>query len=435
MTSAGKIFLIVTCFIIACSCKKEIDTYLDFQIIQPVENSQWNAGDTIPFEIKLNNQVHIKQARICIVNRNAQPLSTELLIDNRDNKWNYKGKYPISPQIVSSDFYFFRVTLMDQDNNLTTRMVRIHVFVSPPELKSIFVLLRKGNNQYELQRSDSLPLFYTVLQITSDYSNALFNSQHEKFIFCGKQTGPLTIYDINNFQILWQEQPLLNPPFDYFENIDYDGEHLIVGYTDSRIKGYTLTGIQKFAFQVPQIQPYLFFRHTYQPTMFDLFFICGRYIGQIHHYFGVFSYYSFIQQQYHSILWKPLRIFAKSNAELVIIGNNGNNGVIYEFNIPQNVFTHRVTMPAGKFYDAIQMAPHTYAISHDNGIYIYNAVNFSINTFTSMPGGGVFVYEANHKHMYYAINQILYRISYPDGENTLITTFTHPIIKIFLYYQ
>lgn len=418
------------------SCKKEIDSYPDFQIRHPAEYSQWKAGDTINFELIYKGNTKIKQARICIVNQHIQPIMPELITDNRDNKWNFKGQYIISPNFIQSEKYFFRVILIDHNNNQVTRSVQIQIFKPPQTLDAIYVLLQKNNTLYTLLRSDSIPYFETVLQFASDFSNACILNNQSKFIFCGKQIGPLSVYDINNnFTIQWQEQPIYNPPYNYFENVEFDGQHIIVGYTDTRVKGYNLFGESRFVFNIPQVQPNIFIRHKYLPTMFDLLIVCGTYIGQPYKFFGIFFYESFTLKQYHILSWNSLKIYPINNEELLIIGNKDNKGVIYEFHISQNVFTHRLSMASGKFYDACIIKPDICLISHENGLYIYKISNQTISQFTSIEGKGTLSFDQISQHIYYATNKSLFRINYPEGIANQIASFDNPVVKILLYYQ
>lgn len=434
--SLRSIILFTNFLIFLFSCKKEIDTYPDFQILHPTEFSQWEAGDTISFEIIYKGKTKVKQARICIVNQHIQPIMPELIIDNRDNKWNFKGEYIISPNFIQSEKYFFRVILTDHNNNQVTRSVQILIFKSFQTLDAVYILMQKNNTQYTLIRSDSFPHFETVLQLASDFSNACMLSNHSKFIFCGKQVGPLSVYDINNnFTIQWQEYPIYNPPHNYFENVEFDGQHIIVGYSDTRVKGYNLFGETRFAFSIPQVQPNIFVRHKYTSTMFDLLIVSGTYIGQPYKFFGIFFYESFTLKQYHTLSWNPLKIYPINNEELLIIGNKDNKGVIYEFHISQNVFTHRLSMASGRFYDACMIKPDICLISHENGLYIYKISNQNISKFTSLEGKGTISFDQINQHIYYATNKSLFKVNHPEGTVAQIASFDNPIVKIFLYYQ
>ncbi len=427
--------LLLYLFFLIISCRKPDVIFPDFTIDKPYELSMWSVGDTIDFQITLKT-LPVNLIDITIVNTSMMPVSPSISFTVEDNNNVIKGKYIINNMYLETDIYYFRVRVADMQNNITSRFVKIHISEMPLQSIALFILAKHNDNVYNIYRCDTINNCVGILSLNTDYIASAINSRHGYLYVCGRYTGPLAAYDINNeYQLAWKEDALTNPPFPWFEGMSYDGKYLIAGYNDFRVKGFYPDGTTAFVFQLSGILPNTFLRHyNSQQKIYYLIIAGTNHIGT-KQYISVHFALTNAQMQYLETDFKILKLLSRNNDDIYLFGNRQEQAVMKIYRISQNYTYEPVLFPGGRLFDAIAVRQGINIISLSGGLFIYNDAYVSLFPYGNFTGGGNLTYDANTDKIYYAKNNTVYVIDYLTQNIEATAVIPDSIVSMHILYN
>ena len=433
-------FIIITAFVLSTimlvSCQKPNDTPPDFTIDKPLENSQWSVYDSIPFTITFKNIKAIKQIQVGIINSSMIPATTSDMFDLEQFATGLSGFHHINKPDLSSGVYYFKVTAYDYDGNSTSRYTRIYISEIPLRSIALYVVAKQNNSTMNIFRVDSVPEYTNVLTLSTDYSGSAISSSSSHFYICGRYTGPLAAYDINQgHQISWQENPILNPPFPYFEAMTFDGQNVVAGYNDNRVKGFHPNGTLSYVFEIDELWPRVFLRHYDHQQQKYLFIVgCTHYTGMAHT-ISVHYDVSYSNMQFLLTDWEMTKMFSKNYDEIYMFGNEGNQAVMKIYKISENNTYVLKTFPPGKLYDVVRVRQNIFLISHDQGLFMYNYDYNSLTPYGSFDGQGCLEYDAVTDKCFYGRNNSIEIFDFLSGSIEGNINLADSIVKLHILYN
>jgi hypothetical protein len=431
----GSIF-VFTLVLAFMQCRKEENSLPSFEIIRPFENSQWAVHDTIDFEIANQSSVFIKQVKVCVINSSFVPVTSEDLYELIDNSWDFKGEHIINNSSIETGTHYFRVMMIDKNGNTSTRYSRISISELPLRSEALYVVGRQSNSVYNVYRCDSFPEYAKVLTLNTDFSGSAICSSSDLLYVCGKYTGPLAAYDIDNsHQLLWQEDALLNPPFPWFEGIDFDGRYLTAGYTDNRVKGFLPGGSLQFVFELDEYFPRVFLRHYDDQQQKEYLVIGASHYSGLHHLVSVHYDMSYSNMQFLMTTWEVHSMFSKNYDEIYMFGNESGQAVMKIYKISDNNFYVLKLLPTGKLYDVVRISSGVFLISHDQGVFMYQSSTNSLTPYGMFPGKGTFSYDQVSGKCFYATGGTLTIFDYMSSTVEGNVTFADSIVQMHILFN
>lgn len=391
--------------ILLIQCKKEDNVLPDFSIVKPYENSQWSVYDSIPFEISNNSTRIISEVKVCIVNEDYMPVSEQIVYYPSTQPWNYQGVHYINNSNLESGVYFFKVTMLGDNGNSATRYRRIYIDEIPLRSLALIVVAQKSANEIAIYRIDSMQTSTELFSVFSDYSSSELYSKSAFLYLCGRYTGPLAAYDLNNSgALVWKEDALLNPPFPYFEKMNYDGKYIVTGYTDNRVIGRQTGGTQNFVYEMDDFYPRRFLRHYDSMQQKDYLVVGAAHFSGLSWLISVFYDLSYSNMQFLLTDWEPEYMFSTSYDEIYMFGNLGEQGVMRIYKISENNTYTLHTLPTGKLLDVVEIRMGVYLISTEQGLMLYQKEFTSLTPYGSFTPGGKLCYDQDTRKCFYALN-------------------------------
>jgi hypothetical protein len=397
-------FLILLSVGIICnySCKKPDETYPEFTIDKPLENSEWSVFDTIPFQITMKSFRAIKQVQINIVNLNQVPVTSLSVITPEQGQTVISGEHIIDNISLPSGMYYLRVTVYDELNNSTNRFVRIQISEMPLESEALFIVTKKNSSTLHIYRCDELPDCQKVLTLYTDFSASALNSVNGHLYICGRYSGPLAAYDLRNgHELLWKEDAVNSPPFPFFTGMSWDGKYVVAGYHDNRVKGFFPSGMQSFAFILDEFFPEVFLRHYDSQQQKDYLIIGATHFSALANAISVHYDQSYTNMQFLMTTKKVTHMFSKNSNEVYIFGNSGQQGFMEIYSISSNNTYVLKTLPTGKLFDVVPVRPGIFILSHETGLLMYNFGNNSLTPYGSFTEGGSLAYDESSDKIFF----------------------------------
>jgi hypothetical protein len=400
-------YISIILFFALCSqsCKKPEDQFPEFFIEKPFENSQWSVGDTIPFQISMPIAIFVKQVKVQLETMSMQPVAGLVTKDVNEVVQMVKGEYVISDFNLDSGMYYLRISVIDENDNLTNRFVRVFVTEIPLKSEALYIVAKQSNSIINVYRCDSFPEYEKVLTLYTDYSGSAINSLNSIFYICGRHTGPMAAYDIvNNHQLLWKDDAIQSPPFPYFEGMGWDGKNAIAGHTDGRIKAYMLSGNTAYVFLLEDMWPRVFLRHYDAQQQKDYLVIgAAHYLMGMAHVISVHYDVSYANMQFLVTDWEMKKMFSKNSDEIYMFGNQSGQAVMKIYKISQNNTYTVKDLPVGSLSDVIRITPNVFIIAHTQGLFMYNYSYNSLTPYGSFAGGGSLMNDEVSGRIFYAV--------------------------------
>jgi hypothetical protein len=436
MNCSRYLFFLMISFVLLVNCKKPEETFPDFTIDKPWENSQWAIYDTIPFQITLNTQQSLKQIKVQIVNLSQIPVTAFDIVEPSVSATQYQGIHIVNNPNIESGSYYFRVSVTNEDNTTVNRFVKIQIQEIPKRSEAIYVVAKQNNNTMSIFRLDTLPEFVKVLSLNTDYSGSDVSSVNGHFYICGRYFGPLACYDCRNgHDLLWKDDALLNPPVPWFEGMSFDGKNVLAGLTDHRIKGFHPGGNLAFVFQILELWPRIFLKHYDALQQKDFYIIGAPHFLGMSHVISVHYDVSYTNMQFLITNWELKKMFSKSNDEIYMFGNENGQGVMKIYSISQNNTYSLKPLDIGKLIDVVRVRPGIFIISHSQGLYIYNYSYNSLTPYGSFQGGGKLEYDMTTDKIYYAQQNSIQYFSFLSQNPEGMINFADSIVNVHILYN
>jgi WD40 repeat protein len=418
------------------SCRKDEVVHAKIVIQSPYEHSTWQYGDSIYCNVSLSSENNLKECKICIVNESMQIISKVKVFPLQQKEEHIQGYLDIDNKYIKTGSYYIFVQIWDVNGNYSNSYVKIYISELPLESIAVYIITQPTNNTIEVSTIDSSGMPKVILTAHSDYSGSAICSEHGYLYLCGRSTGPLAAYSLHKDNLLmWKIDAIQNPPFSYFESVDFDGRFVISGLTEHLVKGYTPQGMLNFVFETPEMFPKQFLRHRDVKQNRQFLIIGMSYFMGNATSISVYYNETYYNMQFLIVEWDCVRMFSKDSNEIYVFGNDNNRGFIKVYSIQYNNTYELKSLPGGQISDVVEIQNGTYLIAHESGLFFYQREYNSLTPYGAFDGGGILGYDYSKRICYYAIGNKMRYFSIFDQHITGEIEFLHSIRNIHILYN
>lgn len=401
-------FLVIFSLLGGCKEKEYLPPVIEF--IQPFENSGYDVGDTIYVVAEISSEREITDLDIGLVRPNGL-LAQELIdIETEGNFHRLEIDFYLHDLSLEDGIYQLRITARDSEE-AKRKYRQIRVFAIPRELEAYSLMIRTSFDQKSLLVLDPNLNALTLDTLYGDHLGHRVISSDGILISAGKTFAPLLAWDINAQEVLWQIDPIPNPPVPFFTSINKCGEKIIMGYQD----GYTRT--YKAGGQLEATVVFTEGRIPYYATIADgvLFVDEGkkagpeRYLNQYFYPSGALKISTYPGLE--------TKLLAEGNGKFIWVGNELNgNGSIRWLDTENGSFYEPVGFPDEPVYAAAQLGTNDYIISSDQGLYWYRVNPSSLILINTDIVPEHLVWEDETETLIACKDSTFYLLAYPSGK-------------------
>ena len=377
MISKGKyIVLALVLLICSASCKKKGDDVLPvITIILPVENTWYDVLDTIIISATASDETSLESISIGLVDENLIPVLNVLQLNPNNNSVSFTEEYVVYDKYMEGGPYYIRIRASDGEN-IKNQYQRINIEGLQRKFEYIVALSAMNMIDLKVTRIDLNSNVDHIYSLYGDYSASAASSRYKYLYVAGCKTGDMNVVDLVSPGIVWKIDCIINQPFPYFNHIYLNDEDLYVSYYNGNIKGSNLQGPVFFNATVPtNLTPVKLFIHN-EYILFEQVSKIGQDRSIAVHYLqsGTFK-------QVKQANLEIIDMFSKDNNEVFVFANDGNQGTIKVYNIPQNGLSQPQSFPNERITSVAQVNSTEYLIAGENGVYLYQSITNSLVPF------------------------------------------------------
>jgi hypothetical protein len=354
-------------------CKKHKDnTPPMVNITLPLENSTVNAGTFIHVTGTVTDDQKLETVTINVLSLSGNTqIANPVTLTPQGTFYNVDVYVKVGDLHTTTNTYQVIVEANDGTNKKKA-FKEINVVEIPRVLKKIIVVRNNGSGF----AVDSLvgTGFSNFILRTSDFSGAAVSNYYQQLFLCGKTSGVLESWDLVTNMPKWTvaaDLPSSTVPLFYFT--EFNAAELSLWESFATTGGGTLKTLGATGSVSKNL--------TMQPSHYaaaELSIINNYVIAESPEISGGTAYLSYYFANGFGLnhttpmpFAQTKKLFALSDHEVVVIGNNAAQGELRVFDSNTNGFWEQFDIPVGRIYDAVQIDAENYIIAHETGLIKY----------------------------------------------------------------
>lgn len=393
-------FFLFFIFLLFLGCRNEVDE-VPPQItwLFPAENNTFSTLDEIFVEAEIQDNESIKAIQLGLFRKS----DNRQVQGNNDFSPNSKlfrlaVNFLIKDSLLESGTYYFRI-LADDGENVKAAFRDIQINTVPKVRLNTIVACENGNGVQFFKDNNDFN-FSAFLTDPNSLTEAVVNSIDQQYWMLSKRGGYISVFDLKENSIAYQNQ-LLSNFSELFTSVDFEDRTVLIAAKDGEIKGFNERFQNNFTYRA--INPgrsILNLKANHKYVLAEEADLNGsnRSVQLIFRNTANSRAELAINQQVKAIYFTSLEM-------AILFQNNANGGLLSEVDIQANGVRTMKT-----FRDSIisvtQISDKDYFISTPNKIMRYD---FSTNTsfdFLTFPNA-VIAYEELNNQLLIGSNQTL----------------------------
>lgn len=226
---------------LATGCRKDDDGEAPLiELSSPTENQQYYAFDDIAVIGTVYDNRQLLYVRIQLIDENMTPVLAAMQLTPESNTFTLNHAYTLDDVLLKSGMYYLQVQASD-GVQATNKFIKLNITGAPKKLKYVIAITQNGSN-LNVVKIDSAFNATTLLTVSSDYLGSGVCNDYGLFYLGGSYTGDINVYEMDDWQKVWEVPITLNPPFAWFTGMYVSGEYLRVGYRNGKYEKYDRFG-------------------------------------------------------------------------------------------------------------------------------------------------------------------------------------------------
>ena len=119
----------------------------------------------------------------------------------------------------------------------------------------------------------------------------------------------------------------------------------------------------------------------------------------------------------------------------LLIGNNGDQGKTYVYDITGNFLADEVQIPEGMIKHAVKVSSNVFLIAHENGIYKYDHSARALTLWLSGADAGALAFDDLRQFVYLSTDNTVYIYRYDDAALLQEVIMPHEVLNILMQYN
>lgn len=370
-------FILMFCVTPFISCDDDQDDILpEISISLPLQNTVFHVYDTILVQAYVHDETKLESIRITLVDEDLKPASGSINISPSVNTTSISELYPINDFFMESGVYYILVRAYDGINTKSMYQ-KIIIYGIPKKLNYLALISHNNINELQIEKLDSQLFINHMFDYYGNFGSSAVSSDLQQLYICGKTSGNMDVYNLDNKQLNWSIPAINTPQSTYFTNLYYNENTIYVSFYDEYVKGYNNDGQATYSSILTNMYPVKLHKHE------DYMIVSQQSVnitdnGAI----GLYYFSTGMLKQSWSTNIKVVEMFSKDMDEVVIFGNVNSDGKVLIYNIENNN-SWTAANPGSEIYDVCQIDSKTYLLACENDIKLYQYQSNSITTYIS----------------------------------------------------
>lgn len=372
-----KIFSYLFLLLLFFSCKKEI---IDNQapiisILQPLQNQNFTAFDTIPIQGIVTDNNLITSISISLRNSNNINVLNNISITPNTTSYNLNEQFLLNDLYLPSGIYNLKISAFDGVNQ-TDMYIPLTINEFPKTRNGFFVFSNSGSTT-QFTKLDNGLNSTPFTSVTGDFLYGCVNSLNQQVYSSGNVSGNLVAFDANTANQSWVESNNASG-FPHFTTILSHESEVFVGFYNRNIKSYTKNGVSKFS-ALAFVNSYssLIFIHENNLLLTEQPEISTGITRLVTYYLTGFVKDNLLLNEDVNAM------FSFSTNEVVLFTNVSGNGKLSIYNISSNATWQPFALNTGLISSCTEVSNGIYLIAQNGDVILVNINNFTKSTYLS----------------------------------------------------
>lgn len=386
--------------LIIVGCTPDEEVFPSIEVEQPSDHEHYSFGDTMHVKARVYSDEPINWVEVTLLNQQFIPVCPSQSIYPEEADSYISMDYIIDNPEIENGLHYLLIEAQDKSGS-TKKFVSLDLNGLALRSIALITIIRNGTNQQAFLKIDSLLAVNQVGIHNGDYSSSAINSKQSLLYINGRYTGSLSAFDLNSGETVWNIPAILNPPFSFFEQMIFQDNIVVEGYTDGKIMGMTGSGSPRYQFVIQQFIPKSLLRH-YGMLIVEQLYYTGA--GTV-----ISAYYenSGSQKCWIGIDYDIITMFSENEEKVIIFGNDETGGISARLDLFNDISYELTTFGSNTIYSCIQIDNYNYLISTMNGIMRYNPMNGQSVFFESGVHPGTMCYDKVDNVLYIAYDKTI----------------------------
>lgn len=408
--------LILQCCFIQ-SCKKEVNKqWPNIDIFSPSENKVHFVPEAVLINAEVSDNEHIEYVRLAITNENYVSVAPVLTLNPDENPVSINQSIMVDdPFLISGDYYLV-ITASDGVNE-KKEYRKIRLYEVERKFMGVVFSDDANNNQVDVYLVDTLYNKQLLATRSDDFGGSAISSRNQSYYLVGDVLGDMQSVALSSSGASWAVPSQPTPPAPYYTGVTaYDGRVYFSSF-DKKIQGTGKQGNGILTIETGSYTPYAVHRQG------DVIYSEQRQLqsGQqrlVQYYEGTGGYKKEI-----SLDIEVVDFCERANDNVLLFGNQNNQGALRDYNPGDNSLWTPHTIPAGKILCATRVDENDFMIGHETGVLWYRYNSNSLVTFKAgVQAAGIQYNDVDNILIISSGSELKY-YSFPSGN--LIQTITH----------
>lgn len=408
--------ILLTLAILIGSCKKNEDNKPPkVKIFSPNENDYFSIPDTISVGVEVSDNIGLEYVKAVIADENYVPVTPAL-----SRYPDSKNEIVYLPLVVSdvqlgSGVYYIIVTAFDGTHE-KSEYRKITLYELPRKYMGLIFATPKPGNMVEIYKVDTLFNIQVLGSVQGDFGHGVVNSVNQAYYSAGDVYGNLNAISSSTGGINWSISSNGIPPQTYWTGITTSSTRVYVSSSDNKIQGFGKNGSTVFSANTGY-RPYALYRHE------DKLLCEQRQVSGNQKRLAVYQESTGALLDQATIIMEIVGFGTRDADNILVFGNEGNQGVMDNFDMEAVGFWEPHALPTGRVYDATRVDGNNFLIAHETGIlwYRYNP-NSLVEIVSGLQVDKLKYDDVNSRVISSAGTQIFFH-NFPDGG--LLQTLNH----------
>lgn len=409
------------------SCRKKTDEqYPTLQILSPGVNTYHHVLDPIPFQVKASDETKLVSITVRLLNEQLTPVTSSVTLACSNNEETFNSYILTTDIHLPSGLYYLKAEAFD-GTNTKVQYREINLVEVPKALKKVYLVSQPSTSLIQIDSLSNGQTF-SAFSHSTDYSFSVISSYYSQIGIAGSQVSNYVSVDAEYYNSIYS---INNPQtsLNYFVSGYVKNDKTYIADNDGKVKSYKKTGasidiidfgnqlVKEMMVEDDFIFAFATHKTTLQPS------IITRYIS------------SGILHQSLNINTTIQHIFYLNSNELLLIGNENDLGKILIYDMSLNAVSEPVVFSNGKIYCACKNYNNEIIIAHDNGLSVFNILNYSLGSLSTGDTYQKVVYEDLSNQLYLAKNNQIEIYSASPFSLVSSVTATDSILDIHILYN
>lgn len=359
----AKIFImfLVLAHLLACT-KTDDGSPPAVTILSPGNNETFSSADSIHVLATITHKFPVEYVKITLWNSFNIPVLDPLYVYPDAYGYNLNEKYPLS-EALESGSYILAVSASD-GHRTGSAFITVQVDGIEKAFEKVLAICRSNTLKTLVYGINDSGEFHNLVNLDHGYAGSDISSGRRQLFMLSPAPSWLYAYDLDD--LTKDFSIAASPPYPVFNQVAFFDPYVYVGGGNGDIRAFDVEGYPYFISPVNEDTIPVLVSRQYDLVLS----FCERrggpekFIRQHYEATGVFR--ASLEVGFRAVAFCGLQ-----QGSILVFGNGEGESSIYLFDAHNNYLADKWDFPPGMIRGVEQIAPATYLISHDAGIYQY----------------------------------------------------------------